>query len=120
MAGVERNRIAALRDEHSLSQADLADRAGIRVATLSEIETGKGNPRLSTLKRIAGAFDPPVRVTDLFLDTDGKVDARRKLVRIAGRLSPEQLGMLEAVANALLEGAPQPDAAVKSDKRAVG
>lgn len=38
------------------TQAELAQRAGVRAATISEIEAGKIDPRLSTLRAIAGAL----------------------------------------------------------------
>jgi len=57
-------RIRQIRDSKGMSQAELAHQADIRIATLSEIENGKGNPRLSTLTGIAKALD--VNVLDLF------------------------------------------------------
>ncbi len=59
-------RIKQIREAANITQADLAFDAGIRVATLSEIETGKGNPRLSTLAAIAEHLN--VSVLDLFSD----------------------------------------------------
>ena len=62
-------RIAKIRDERGLTQADLAAAAGIRSATLSVVERGEGNPELETLKAIAAALN--VRVVDLFEPADG-------------------------------------------------
>ncbi len=36
----------------SISQQDLAEMAGLGVATIKDIERGKGNPSLSTVARI--------------------------------------------------------------------
>jgi len=68
-----------------LSQEALADQAEVRAATLSELETGKGNPRLSTLAAIAKALE--VHVLDLFEDerddpeTQALIDRVRDLDR---------------------------------------
>ncbi|WP_196053515.1 helix-turn-helix transcriptional regulator [Paracoccus lichenicola] len=48
--------LAAWRKAAGLSQAALAQKAGIRTATLSDIEGGKIDPRLSTMKAVAGAL----------------------------------------------------------------
>lgn len=48
--------LAAWRKSAGLSQAALAAKAGIRTATLSDIESGKIDPRLSTMKALANAL----------------------------------------------------------------
>ena len=41
-------------------QADVAAKAGIRVETLSRIESGKGNPTVATVKAILKALGEPI------------------------------------------------------------
>ena len=48
--------IRALRDERDLKQLALAEDAGITVAHLSKIETGKVNPTWGTVEAIAEAL----------------------------------------------------------------
>ena len=48
-----------------LRQEDLAHRAGIHFSTLRRIETGKADPTLSTLRRLAEGLD--VRLAELVL-----------------------------------------------------
>jgi transcriptional regulator with XRE-family HTH domain len=48
--------IRHLREQRELTQEDLAYHAGVRAATLSEIETGLSNPSWTTVVRIAGAL----------------------------------------------------------------
>jgi XRE family transcriptional regulator, regulator of sulfur utilization len=48
--------IRALRNERDLKQLDVAEDAGITVAHLSKIETGKVNPTWGTVERIAKAL----------------------------------------------------------------
>lgn len=48
--------LTAWRKAAGLTQAQLAAKAGLRVATLSDIEGGKIDPRLSSLKALAGAL----------------------------------------------------------------
>lgn len=48
--------LRSLRDAQSLTQNQLAQRAGVPRATLAHLETGGGNPTLLVLLRIAGAL----------------------------------------------------------------
>lgn len=48
--------LSAWRKAAGLTQAALAERAGIRVATLSNIEGSKIDPRMSTMKALAQAL----------------------------------------------------------------
>ena len=48
--------IRTLRDEHDLKQLAVAEDAGITVAHLSKIETGKVNPTWGTVEAIARAL----------------------------------------------------------------
>lgn len=48
--------LAAWRKTVGLTQAELAARAGVRTASVSDIESGKSDPRLSTLKALAAAL----------------------------------------------------------------
>lgn len=48
--------LTAFRKAAGLSQAALAERAGVRHATVNEIEAGKTDPRISTMKAIANVL----------------------------------------------------------------
>ncbi|MEM0899252.1 MAG: helix-turn-helix transcriptional regulator [Pseudomonadota bacterium] len=48
--------LAAWRKSVGLTQAELAEKAGVRAASVSDIEGRKLDPRLSTLKAIANAL----------------------------------------------------------------
>lgn len=61
--GLARN-VLRLRVQNGWSQQELARRAGMRQPRIAEIEGAKGNPRLDTLTRIAGALG--VTLEDLF------------------------------------------------------
>lgn len=57
-------RVKAVRTARALSQADLAQLAGVRTATVSEIESGRRTPRPSTIRALARALGvPPERLT---------------------------------------------------------
>ncbi|HVY97639.1 MAG TPA: helix-turn-helix transcriptional regulator [Solirubrobacterales bacterium] len=45
--------VRQLRHSAGLRQEDLAHRAGVHFSTLRRIETGKADPTLSTLRRVA-------------------------------------------------------------------
>jgi len=55
-----------LRDEHGLSQAELAERAGISRVAYRSIETGASAPRASTLSSLAEVLD--VKIADLMAE----------------------------------------------------
>ena len=57
-------RIVELREEKGLRQVDLAFKAEIDDAFLRRIETGKINPTIATLQKVAKGLD--VRMKDLF------------------------------------------------------
>lgn len=51
-----------LRMEKSLSQGGLAKTLGVDRAYISNIESGRMNPTLSTLEKIAGALDVSIEI----------------------------------------------------------
>jgi HTH-type transcriptional repressor of puuD len=55
-------RLRELRDERGLSQRALAEKAGISREYLSRLETGRQDPTLSTLEKIARALKVTVGV----------------------------------------------------------
>lgn len=48
--------LTAWRKALGLTQAELAEKAGVRVATVSDIESGKIDPRLSTMVSLAAVL----------------------------------------------------------------
>lgn len=48
--------VLQLRKDRGWTQADLAERAQMRIALISEIEQDRGNPRLSTLRKLLDAL----------------------------------------------------------------
>ncbi|MFI1336326.1 helix-turn-helix domain-containing protein [Streptomyces sp. NPDC020845] len=61
------------REQRGMSGSELARRAGLSKATLSQLEAGKGNPTIETLDALAIALRIPLRIplTDLLTrDTD--------------------------------------------------
>jgi transcriptional regulator with XRE-family HTH domain len=71
-----RLRLRELREDEGLSQQALADRAGVRQATISELESGAAQgAKFETLARLAGALG--VEPADLFERTSVKRAARR-------------------------------------------
>ncbi len=50
------NRLLAIRKKAGLTQAELAERAGLADRTYADIERGVANMRIDTLQRICGAL----------------------------------------------------------------
>lgn len=61
-------RISHLREQMGISQRQFALHLGLDRVTLNQIESGKGNPTLETLARIAWGLDK--ELSDLFRDDD--------------------------------------------------
>ena len=53
-----------LRQQRGLTQAQLASRAGCSKSQISKYETGKGNPRIATVARLANSMG--YSLSDLF------------------------------------------------------
>lgn len=60
--------IKRIRTEHGLSQKKLAEASGVSALCLSEVERGKYEPKVSTLRLIAKALS--VRISDLLGEED--------------------------------------------------
>lgn len=54
--------LVELREQHGLTQAELAARCGVNQADISRIERGATSPTTKTLQRIAEALDADVRL----------------------------------------------------------
>ncbi len=58
------SRVRKLREQKKMSQLDLAQKAGLDLTTINEIENGSRDPMLKTIWRIARALE--VKLSDLF------------------------------------------------------
>lgn len=67
------NRLLALRKGRGLTQAELAEKAGLADRTYADIERGTVNMRLTTLVKICEALN--VRPNDLLLSDDAPNEA---------------------------------------------
>lgn len=56
--GMERlgKRIAELRQKRNLSQTELASKIGVSQSTIAQIETGRNDPSVTTLRKIAAGL----------------------------------------------------------------
>lgn len=54
------NNLRALRDEARLTQAAIAEKAGVSRQTINSIETGRFEPSLSLALKLAQLFERPV------------------------------------------------------------
>lgn len=80
------SRLAELRKEHRYSIRSLAARAGVSASLISDVERGKVEPSISTLKRVASAMG--TTLTYFFSDPSA---SNSRVVRAAERVavSPE-------------------------------
>ena len=65
-----KNKLKVLRAERDLSQADLAEMAGVSRQTINAIETGKYDPSLPLAFKLARLFD--LSIEDVFHPGDMK------------------------------------------------
>lgn len=88
MAANWRSRIKALREEYSLSQAELGRRAGVSSDSIGGYESGTKRPRRAVLSRIAKAFGLDAAETDALLTGAGYgAEATAELEAFAARRS---------------------------------
>ena len=73
-------------DERKISQRELADRAGISTAFISEVAQGRSNPSLRTMEAISVALDIPLPTLLESTDLD-----RKTLDELAGGKAPQSL-----------------------------
>ena len=94
------------RERAGMSLAELARRAGLAKSTLSQLESGTGNPSLETLWALAMALD--VQVSRLIGEAQARVQvirARRRCRRVrAGQLCGHAAGRLPAARSAMCTG----------------
>ena len=82
-------RIATLREEQALTQADLAERARISPSTLSQIESGRvPRPHVGTVRKIARSLG--VEPQDLWRTREPAVPLGETLVEGRPRITVEQ------------------------------
>ena len=96
LSGVISKRLKDYRKENDLSQEQFAEKAGISLPLLSELERGIANPTLQTLEKIAHAMD--LAVAEM-LDADCALkDEKRLRSKISGRLEKLDADNLKVVA----------------------
>ncbi|MCF7807827.1 MAG: helix-turn-helix domain-containing protein [Candidatus Marinimicrobia bacterium] len=78
--------LRTVRKSHHLLQKDLADQAGLDRSYVSKLERGLADPTLSTLTKIAGAYELSVShllsygsVENYSMDIDAAIDALKTL-----------------------------------------
>ena len=101
----------AIRALHGLSQAQLAELSGLSIKVVKSLESGKGNPRLSSLQalaRVAGlkiAFVQPAMSVGLFKPSERVADeSRRREADYAAVASGRQSERERDASNALRIG----------------
>ena len=67
------------REARDLSQRDLADKSGVGFASIGRIETGRQDPTVGMLARLAEALG--IRVVDFFLAPKRKARPARRRAR---------------------------------------
>lgn len=85
--------VRACRDERELSPEALAERSGLTVETIRQLEAGAFSPPLDTLRRLCAGFD--FELSALFEGFDLRErEANRELLELVGALSTNQLQAL--------------------------
>ena len=93
------DRIRLMRAEKNLSLQDMAQRGGISISYLSDIERGTVYPALNTLKRIAGGLE--VSVSSI-MGSEGSLGHKLKALREEYGLTQAQLANLAGVTAGLI------------------
>ena len=87
-------RLRRIREQHGLSQRELARRAGVSNATVSLIEQNRASPSIGSLKRVLDGL--PLSLAEFFALPEGPEDPvffpAAELTEIAGRLAAHGSG----------------------------
>jgi len=89
-------RLRSLRRAKDMTQEQVAERAGLSLQSVGEIERGRGNPTLVNVERLSDALD--VELTELFDLGDVKMTREQAVQEILARLE----GATEEQVRALL------------------
>jgi len=83
-------RLRSLRDQHGLSQRELAKRAGVTNGTISMIEQNRSSPSVGSLKKVLDGF--PIAMSDFFAND---FSSRRKIFFTVDELTRISEGKIE-------------------------
>ena len=96
-------KIRQIRRGKSLTQQDLAIKAGFSIQHIGDIERGDANPTLSCLSTLADALDVPI--ADFFKDSLYRSDVnelrKEELIKFIKVANSENLFVLHSVLNGL-------------------
>lgn len=87
-------RIIDSRTERGISQYKLAQLSGISQAGISQIESGKKQPTVTTLEKIIDVLG--MTWTDLFNESSSLTPELQQLLNAAKHLTPEQINLLSS------------------------
>ncbi|GLQ07991.1 cupin domain-containing protein [Sneathiella chinensis] len=83
-------RLRSLREQHGLSQRELAKRAGVTNGTISAIEQNRTSPAVGSLKKVLDGF--PIALSEFFAND---FSSHRKIFFQASELTPITEGNIE-------------------------
>ncbi|MGE4133905.1 MAG: helix-turn-helix transcriptional regulator [Bdellovibrionales bacterium] len=84
-----------------LTQSELAQRAGVSLATVQNIEAGRANPEYSTLAALAESLGKTIALTDRQLSLDSLIPFGLPLTGPEDRVGPVSSGQLVPLLNRL-------------------
>ena len=97
-------RLRSLRRAKDLTQEQVAERAGLSLQSVGEIERGRGNPTLVNVERLSDALN--VELTELFDLGDTKMtmaQAKEELLSLLGGANEEELRSILTIARVLIQ-----------------
>ena len=97
-------RLRSLRRAKDMTQEQVAERAGLSLQSVGEIERGRGNPTLVNVERLSDALD--IELTELFDLGDVKMTREQAVQEILARLegaTEEQVRALLTMVRVLIQ-----------------
>lgn len=92
--------IRKLRKQQGFTQGQLAERSGLSERYVSEVERGVANPRLMSLKDLAGGLG--ISIADLFIFENSPLTAKEIKEKLIAALTEADESSLEQVYNYVL------------------
>ena len=98
------NKLLAIRKKTGLTQAEVAEAAGLSDRTYADIERGSVNMRVETILRICEALK--ITPNDIFVSQDNKILTEEEIINTIKKCSPKEketaLNLIEVYLQSLI------------------
>ena len=89
------NNCKRIRNKHGFTQEEVAERSGLSLSYISELERGNSNPTLATMERLAKSFDAELaELLEFKHGLASSQEIRQRLIKIIAATDAKTLSEL--------------------------